>query len=190
MELWDKRDDESEYEYKYFNLYLVWIDLNIKSFYKDLLLQDYEDVPTLNTLYKWSSIHEWTKRKKAYIINKSLDQRYRLEELNYSKKEEIFKAKHNLIINAINKCANDFNDGKMTGSQFNAWVNGINGLLNDNRLDVLEPTEIRDTNLIADIDAEVSSDISIFDKLSKVDEELKKIDNEEDNVEDDIFIEE
>ena len=174
-EIWDKQDDESEYSYKFFNYFLMWIDLNIREFYADLMMQDLSDLPALTTIYKWSSNHNWRKRKKAYIVNKSVDQRYRLEELNYSKKEEIFKAKHNLIINAINKCAEDFNSGNMTGSQFSSWVSGINGLLNDNRLDVLEPTEIKDAKIEANVDAEFDADISIFDKLEKVDTELNKI---------------
>ena len=174
-DVWDKQDDESEYSYKYFNYFLLWIDLNLREFYADLITQGLDDVPALTTLYKWSSNHNWRKRKKAYIANKSVDQRYRLEELNYSKKEEIFKAKHNLIINAINKCAEDFNDGKMTGTQFSNWVSGINGLLNDNRLDVLEPTEIKDAKIEANVEAEIDSEMSIFDKIEKVDTELNKI---------------
>ena len=175
VELWDKKEDESEYSYKYFNYFLMWIDLNLREFYADLMTQGLEDIPALNTIYKWSAKYDWRKRKKAYIVSKSLDQRYRLEELNYSKKEEIFKAKHNLVINAINKCAEDFNDGKMTGTQFSNWVSGINGLLNDNRLDVLEPTEIKDAKIEASVEAEVDTDISVFDKIEKVDTELNKI---------------
>lgn len=174
-EIWDKREDESEYSYKYFNYFLMWVDLSIRNFYADIMTQGMKDLPSLNTIYKWSAQNNWRKRKKAYIVNKSVDQRYRLEELNYSKKEEIFKAKHNLIINAINKCAEDFNQGRMTGTQFSNWVSGINGLLNDNRLDVLEPTEIKDAKIEASVEAEIDSEMSIFDKIEKVDTELNKI---------------
>lgn len=179
MRVWDKTKEENHNQYAFFSMFLTYPDLNIKAFHDKLWEDEVEGLPAIRTMYNWSSRFNWINRKKAYIVNRSLDQRYRLEELNYTKKEEIFKAKHNLIINAINKCAEDFNDGKMTGSQFSQWVNGINGLLNDNRLDVLEATEIKDTKISADVDVN-SESLSVFEKLKQIDEQLNKIDEGED----------
>lgn len=179
MKLWDKMAEETHNQYAFFSMFLTYPDLNIKAFHDQLWKDGIEGLPAIRTMYNWSSKFNWINRKKAYIVNRSIDQRYRLEELNFTKKEEIFKAKHNLIINAINKCAEDFNDKKMTGSQFSQWVNGINGLLNDNRLDVLEATEIKDTKISADVDVS-GENLSVFDKLKKIDEQLNKIDEGED----------
>lgn len=178
MKLWDKMADETHNQYAFFSMFLTYPDLNIKAFHEQLWQNGTEGLPAIRTMYNWSSKFNWINRKKAYIVNRSIDQRYRLEELNYNKKEEIFRAKHNLIVSAINKCAEDFKMGKMTGSQFNNWVAGINGLLNDNRLDVLEATEIKDTKISADVEVD-GGNLSIFDKLKKIDEELNKIDDEE-----------
>ena len=176
MEEWDKLDEESDTQYWWFNEFLMWYDLSVKNFYNDLAKRDIKEYPKLETFYRWSSNYRWRKRKKAYISRKLTEQRYRLEDMNYRKKEEIFIAKHNLIISAIRKCKEDFESGKITASQFSSWVNGINNLLNDNRLDVFEPTEIKDTSVTANVDATVEDNISLFDKIDQVDSELAKID--------------
>ena len=173
MELWEQEDDEPDIAYAWFQRFLSFDDFSINHFYNSLLYET--DKPKKKTMYNWSSLYNWRSRKKAYVTRKQTEQRNRLIETNFKKKEELFKAKHNLIIKAINKCSEDFDNAKMTGTQFSNWVSGINGLLNDNRLDVNEPTEITDATIDAFVDADVNADLSIFEKIQKIDEELDKI---------------
>lgn len=178
---WNKQPGETPKQHCWFCQFLQYPDFNIGEFHKYISSPEfnppdkagYGKIPTIKTIYNWSSDNKWKHRKTRYLEDREEQVQQQLLQLDIEKRKEFYNQKIELISAAFDKTHEEFLTGKISGYQFNQYCQGITKLLDDNRLDLNKSTDIVTSNANVELDATVESDNGKADEILKLLEEAR-----------------
>ena len=178
---WTRQEGETPKQHCWFCQFLQYPDFNIGEFYKYINSEEfhltdkagYGKIPTLKTMYNWSSDNKWKLRKTRYVEDREEQVQNQLMQLDLEKRKEFYDNKIGLIEAAFTKANEEFRLGNISGYQFNQYCQGITKLLDDNRLDLNKSTDIVTSNASVEVDAVVESENSKADEILRLLEEAR-----------------
>lgn len=160
--IWEKQKGETPNQYCYFLEFLEYPTNNLKDFHNHLCEKDKQgllraNVPAYKTIRNWSgpACNKWKERKAEKRASEKQDILDTLHELDKEDAIEEYKAKKRINKKLLDRIEREIDTQPM--SQLTQGITGFKTLKDDNRVDKGEATEITNSQLAAEIDANIDA---------------------------------
>lgn len=183
--IWKKQKRESSNAYCWFQEFLNYPTYEIQKFHEHIINNQKEivknngkkaKIPTLKTVYTWSTNYSWRKRKEAYLENEANERTLYLRQLRLKHSREELDLLHKIKMKQLQNIEKQVTDGQLNGYNFNQNMMGIKTINDMDLLELGEATENIKTNIKADVHT-----TSKKEKIKQVDELAKEIQEVIDN---------
>ena len=183
--IWKKQKKESSNAYCWFQEFLNYPTYEIQKFHEHITNNQKEiiknngkkaKIPTLKTMYTWSTNYSWRKRKEAYLENEANERTLYLRQLRLKHSREELDLLHEIKMTQLKNIRDQIKTGQKSGYDFNQNMQGIKVINDMDLLELGEATENINQNIKADVKT-----ISKKEKIKQVDELAKEIQEVIDN---------
>ena len=166
--IWERQEGETPNQHDWFNEFLDYSGYSLKAFHESLEKQqesaevnnEYDKIPTLNMINKWSSNNKWMSRKKAYRDFEKEEEREELRKIKRKHKISNFEKKQSIQNQLLDEILLGLTVDKPF-SQINQGIQGYATIAEDDRKDLGEDDTTLKMEAKVNATTEVKSESSI-----------------------------